>query len=48
MSNKLMIFGSDRKKWQNSVMWWKKVMSEKIRDYNKGEEGGGNRHVFAR
>ena len=44
ISNKLMIFRSDRKKQQNSTVWWKKVIFAN----NTGEEGGGDRHSFAR
>ena len=47
ISNKLMIFESDRKKWQSSASWQKKVMSEKIKGYNIGEEGVGSRYSFA-
>ena len=36
ISNKLMILGSDRKKRWNSVIWQKKVMSEKKRVTKKG------------
>ena len=43
----LMILGSNRKKRQNSVGWQKKVMSERIRSYDTGEEGGESRHSFA-
>ena len=47
MSNKLMILRSDRKKQWNSAGRQKKVMPERIRGYDTGEEGGGSRHSFA-
>ena len=40
ISNKLIIFGSDRQIRRNSAVWRKKFMTEKIRDYVTGEEGG--------
>ena len=43
-----MILGSDRKKQQNSAIRRKKVMSEGIRGYDTGEEGGGSRYSFAK
>ena len=50
ISNKLMIFGCDRKKQQNSAFQLKKVMSGKNTweegGYNTGEEGGGGRHFL--
>ena len=36
-----------QKKQRNSTSWQKKVMSEIIRGYDTGEEGGGSRHSFA-
>ena len=42
MSNKLMIFRSNRKNWRNAVVWQKKVMLEK----NQGlRQEGGRREV---
>ena len=48
ISNKLIIFGSDRQIRRNSAVWRKKFMTEKIRDYVTGEEGGGSRHSFGK
>ena len=48
ISNKLIIFGSDRKIRRNSAVWRKKFMSEKIRNYDTGKEGGGSRHSFGK
>ena len=48
ISNKVMIFESDRKKQQNSAVWWKKVMSGKNSGVTTREEGGGSRHCFVR
>ena len=47
ISSKLMILGSDRKKWQNSAVWQKKVVSKKNQGLRDGEVGG-SRHSFAR
>ena len=41
ISNKVMIFESDRKKQQNSAVWWKKVMSGK----NSGVTTQGRKEV---
>ena len=43
-----MILVSDRKKGWNSAGLQKKIMPERIRVYDTGEEGGGSRHSFAR
>ena len=51
ISEKLMIFVNDRKKWHYSVVPWldrKRSCLKKIRGYDTEEEGGGKRHSFAR
>ena len=46
--NELMIFGNDRKRWQNSAVQRKKVICEKNLELKHREEGGGSRYSFAR
>ena len=40
MSNKLMIFGSNRKNWFNTAVWQKKIMLEKNQGLRHREGGG--------
>ena len=46
MSNKLMIYRSNRKKRQNSASRQKGSYLKRIRGYNTGKEGGESRHSF--
>ena len=39
MSNKLMIFGRNRKYWQNATVWQKKFMLEKNQELQHREGG---------
>ena len=48
ISNRFIIFGSDRKKNWNSAVRQKKVMSERNQGFNTWEEGDGSRCCFAR
>ena len=47
ISKKLTILSGNRKKQPNSVIWHKKVMSEKNQGSRYKEEGGGSRNSFA-
>ena len=48
ISNKLIIFGSNRKNW-NAAVWQKKVMLEKNQGLRHREGGGDeSRHSFAK
>ena len=48
MSNKLIIFRSNRKKGGVPSFGRKRSCLKRIRSYNTGKEGGGSRHSFAK
>ena len=48
MSNKLMIFDSNRKKGGVLVFGCKRSCLKRIRDYNTRKEGGGSSHSFGK
>ena len=48
MSNKLMIFRSNRKKGGAPFFDRNRSFLERIRNYDTGKEGGGNRHSLAK
>ena len=48
MSNKLMIFRSNRKKGGAPSFGRKRSCLKRIRVYDTGKKGGGSRHSFAK
>ena len=48
MSNKLIIFGSNRRKCGVLLLGGKKSCLERIRGYDTVKEGGGRRHSFVK
>ena len=48
MSNKLMIFKSNRKKGAVLSFSGKRSCLKRIRGYDTGKEGGGSSHFFAK
>ena len=48
MSNKLMIFESNRKKGGVLVFGHKRSCLKRIRGYNTGKKGGGSSHSFGK
>ena len=42
ISNKLMIYRSDRQERQNGAVWGKNLCLKRIKGYDSGEEGGGS------